>query len=164
MKPWSSPAVLPRVLVFLDDPLVEGSLQQLACSPVFILLKSSLSTVSLSSQSRSFSSTVSFFPCIELCCCWLSKFFFENLLPGSIKGRKSGCLGPAILLNSSSSLSRFSSLTYSIDSRKNYSMSLRWSSTIWHSALRFLSSVFLSLVDSMRFLCSTSCSLMICSF
>ena len=91
-----------------------------AGSPVFIFENRSLSTVSLSSQSRSLSSTVIFF--YYMLDYWLSKFFFENLDPGSISGRNSGY--DDYKANSSSNLRRFSSLTCSILSRKNYSMSL----------------------------------------
>lgn len=110
--------------------LPTGSRQHVAGSPVFILEKSKRKTVSRSSQSKSASSTV--IRLFELksdadCCyCDFSKFaFFEYLDDGLIRGRNSGARGPCTFAMSSSSFKRFSSLTCSIDSRKNCSISDR---------------------------------------
>ena len=128
LSDWYSPF---SVYYPFELPRVGAASRQFwAASPVFILENRSLSTVSRSTQFRSESSTVTLFPC-----CWdiwfcYSKFFLENLDPGSMRGRNSGNCWLCFLSSSSCNLRRFSSFTYSRASRKNCSISDRWSSTI----------------------------------
>ena len=123
-------------------------------------------TRSRSSQSRSTNSIYWFccyfyYSATEFCC-WRSKLDFENLLFGSIKGKNWFWLGlfALVLWFCSATLRLFSSLTYSRDSRKNCSMSLLWSSIIWHSAFKFFSSRVFSLMLSLNPRMSSLCSLM----